>query len=277
MMLLTKRSTMLIMVDALVNRSLPRRNPKGKPAAPATARKRMSVLDRERHIVDGAIQFFARHGFDAQMRDLAKSIGVTHALLYHYFPTKQALVDRVYLEVFEGRWKPEWEQWLDDDSLSTEDKFTLFYIDYAETVLTHDFVRILIFSGLTDQTITNRFFDLLRERLFPRLIRETRRYRAFKSRAQASVMERELLMGLHGSIFYSGLRRWVYSQAVHEGTTPAYDRVVIRNQVRAYLQASRDLLGTAQPARVKTATPLPTDTRSNAHSRANARTKTQRT
>ncbi|PIT77387.1 TetR family transcriptional regulator [Limnohabitans sp. JirII-31] len=268
---------MLSMVDALVNRSLPRKNPKGKPAAPATARKRMSVLDRERHIVDGAIQFFARHGFDAQMRDLAKSIGVTHALLYHYFPTKQALVDRVYLEVFEGRWKPEWEQWLDDDSLSTEDKFTLFYIDYAETVLTHDFVRILIFSGLTDQTITNRFFDLLRERLFPRLIRETRRYRAFKSRAQASVMERELLMGLHGSIFYSGLRRWVYSQTVHDGNTPAYDRVVIRNQVRAYLQASREVLGQPNTPRVKAATPLSTNTRSNAHSRASARSKPQRT
>ena len=268
---------MLAMVDALVNRSLPRRNPKGKPTAPATARKRMSVVDRERHIVDGSIQFFARHGFDAQMRELAQSIGVTHALLYHYFPTKQALVDRVYLEVFEGRWKSEWEQWLDDDSLSTEDKFTLFYIDYAENVLTHDFVRILIFSGLTDQTITNRFFDLLRERLFPRLIRETRRYRAFKSRSQPTVMERELLMGLHGSIFYSGLRRWVYSQAVHEATTPAHDRVVIRNQVRAYLQASRALLGQADNAPVKAATPLPTHTRSNAHSRASARTQPQRT
>lgn len=268
---------MLSMVDALVNRSLPRKNPRSKAAAPATARKRMSVLDRERHIVDGAIQFFARHGFDAQMRDLAQSIGVTHALLYHYFPTKQALIDRVYLEVFEGRWKPEWEQWLDDDHLSTEDKFTLFYIDYAETVLTHDFVRILIFSGLTDQTITNRFFDLLRERLFPRLIRETRRYRAFKSRAQASVIERELLMGLHGSIFYSGLRRWVYSQAVHEATTPAHDRVVIRNQVRSYLQASRDLLSQPDSPRVKAETPLPTHTRSNAHSRAGARSKLQRT
>lgn len=127
----------------------------------------MSVAERERHIVDGAIEFFARHGFDAQLRDLARHIGVAHTLLYHYFPTKQALVDRVYAEVFEGRWKPEWEEWLDDPQLSTEDKFTLFYIDYAKTVLTYDFVRILIFSGLTDQTITNRFFELLRKRLFP--------------------------------------------------------------------------------------------------------------
>jgi AcrR family transcriptional regulator len=49
----------------------------------SAARKRMSVQERERQIVEGAIQFFARHGFDAQLRDLAKSIGVTHTLLYH--------------------------------------------------------------------------------------------------------------------------------------------------------------------------------------------------
>jgi len=67
----------------------------------------MSVAERERHIVDGSITFFSEHGFDAQMRELASAIGVTHTLIYHYFPTKQALVDRVYLEVFEGRWKPE--------------------------------------------------------------------------------------------------------------------------------------------------------------------------
>ena len=45
-------------------------------------------------------------------------------------------------------------------------------------------------------------------------------------------------MGLHGSIFYSGLRRWVYSQAVHSASQQAYDKVAIRNQVRSYLQGS---------------------------------------
>ena len=69
-----------------------------KPAAKDPARRRMGVVERERQILDGAIQFFAVHGFGGQLRDLAKSIGVTHALLYHYFPTKQAL----------GRWRAAW-------------------------------------------------------------------------------------------------------------------------------------------------------------------------
>ena len=169
---------------------------------------------------------------------MAKSIGVTHTLLYHYFPDKQALIDRVYVEVFEGCWKAEWEKWLDDPALGCEDKFTRFYIDYAATVLNHDFVRILIFSGLTDQTINNRFFELLRARLFPRLIRETRRFRGIKGRAKITLVEHELLMGLHGSIFYFGVRRWVYNQAVHNPSMQAFDPEIIRNHVRGYLQAS---------------------------------------
>ena len=244
------------MVDRLVNREPIQTNP-DEPLSPSgtkarSSRRRLGVAERERQILEGAIQFFARHGFGGQLRDLARSIGVTHALLYHYFPTKQALIDRVYAEVFEGRWKQEWELWLDDTELSVEDKLTGFYADYVNTVLTHDFVRILVFSGLTDHTITDRFFVMLRERLFPRLVRETRRYRGVASQAQPSTRELELLMGLHGGFFYIGMRRWVYGQGVHSLEAPAlYDEDLIRDRVRGYLLASRTLLAD-QPARSRT-------------------------
>jgi AcrR family transcriptional regulator len=198
----------------------------------------MSVAERERHILDGAIKFFSEHGFDAQMRELASAIGVTHTLVYHYFPTKQALVDRVYLEVFEGRWKPEWEGLLDSRSLSVEEKLTRFYVDYARTVLTREFVRILIFSGLTDRSITDRFFGRLGERLFPRLVRETRRYRGSASRARVTAREHELLMGLHGGIFYGGMRAFVYGLALHPDNPPLDDEALIADRVRSYLAAS---------------------------------------
>jgi AcrR family transcriptional regulator len=235
------------MVDTLVNSNQLRTNPEagdGERDTPAPAvllaatRRRMSVAERERHIVDGAITFFSEHGFDAQMRELASAIGVTHTLVYHYFPTKQALVDRVYLEVFEGRWKPEWEALLDHRSLSVEDKLTRFYADYARTILTREFVRILIFSGLTDRSITDRFFDMLKERLFPRLIRETRRYRNSRSRSRPTVREHELLMGLHGGVFYGGLRWFVYAQAVHPDQPALDDLATITDRVRSYLAAS---------------------------------------
>lgn len=231
------------MVDSLVNSDMLRTNPEAAPGAaqPAAGRRRMSVAERERHIVDGAIGFFSEHGLDAQMRELAAAIGVTHTLVYHYFPTKQALVDRVYLEVFEGRWKPEWEALLDDRRLSPEAKLNAFYVDYARTVLTREFVRILIFSGLADRSITDRFFQLLATRLFPRLVRETRRHRGCRSRARPSMREHELLMGLHGGVFYGGLRWFVYGQAVHQSRPALDDATVIADRVRSYLDASLTL------------------------------------
>ncbi len=206
------------------------------------ARRRMGVAERERHILDGAIAFFAEHGFGGQLRDLARSIGVTHALLYHYFPTKQALVDRVYLEVFEGRWRAEWDDLLDDPDISVEDKLTAFYAEYVNITLSKEFVRILVFSGLSDHTITDRFFAMLRVRLFPRLIRETRRFRNLVSRARPSEREMELLMGLHGGFFYITMRRWIYAQDVYsEAQHEGYDEALVRDRVRAYLIASREL------------------------------------
>ena len=233
------------MVDTLVNSNSIRINPDAiKPGEPGVGReellvrRRMSVAARERHIVDGAIGFFAEQGFTGQMRDLASAIGVTHTLVYHYFPTKQALIDRVYAEVFEGRWKTEWEQLLDDHKLSPQEKFVRFYCEYAQAVLTREFVRILVFSGLADHSITDRFFALRGERLFPRLIRETRRYRQCASRARTHPREHELLMGLHGSVFYGGIRAFVYGQTSQAGSGSLTDEKLITDRVVGYLAAS---------------------------------------
>lgn len=213
----------------------------GSPLA-ALTRKRLSSAERERQIVDGAIRFFADRGLDGQLRDLAKEIGVTHALLYHYFPTKQALIDRVYVELFEGLWQPEWDRLLDDRKLDAETKLVRFYRAYAKAIFTREFVRIMIFSGLSDHTIPDRFFALLRERLFPRLIRATRRHCGIVSRSRPSARELELLMGLHGGIFYIGLRRWVYEQPVHGAEASEHDDAYIADRVSSYLLSAGPVL-----------------------------------
>jgi len=196
-----------------------RKNPETHHAAKTAAdsqRRRLTPAERERQIVAGAVPFFSEHGLDGQLRDLARQLGITHTLLYHYFPTKQALIERVYTEMFEGRWKPEWEVLLDDKTLDVETKLTQFYSDYAKVILQSDWVRIFVFSGLSDRYITDRYFALLRQKLFPRLVRETRKYRGIASRSKPTGRELELLLGLHGNIFYMGIRRWIYGQAVHD-------------------------------------------------------------
>jgi len=207
----------------------------------APIRRRMNTADRKRQILDGAIQFFARHGIDGQLRNLTKELGVTHTLLYHYFPTKEALIKEVYKEVFESRWKPEWEELLDDKHLSPEEKLNAFYLDYTNTVLTYDFVRILIFSGLSDHSISDRFFELLRSRLLPRLIRETRKYCDRSTKPKPSHRELEYLMGLHGGIFYIGMRRWIYGQAIYDDSSPNAEQDIIRDRISAYLLSAKSL------------------------------------
>ena len=205
------------------------------------SRKRLKADERALQILHAAIQFFSEHGLDGQMRVLADEIGITHTLLYHYFPTKQALIERVYQELFEGRWRPEWEALLDNPNIPAEEKFIRFYLDYVDTVLSREFVRIFVFSGLSDYFITDRFFALLRKRLFPRLIRETRKLRGITSRTKPSNAEFELLMGLHGGIFYCSVRRWIYGQ---EPPSPARDDgpAIISDRVCAYLYSAADVL-----------------------------------
>jgi len=212
----------------------------------APARRRMSTTERKRQILDRAIQYFAKHGIDGQLRNLTKGLGVTHTLLYHYFPTKDALIKAVYEDVFESRWKPEWELLLDDKTLSPEEKLNAFYIDYSNTVLTYDFVRILIFSGLSDHSISDRFFELLRDRLLPRLIRETRKHCGRSSRSKPSQRELEFLMGLHGGIFYIGMRRWIYGQAIYDPGNPNTEQEIIQDRISSYLHSAKILFTTGK-------------------------------
>ena len=240
----------------------PAAKPAAEPAAAVAApsRRRLGTAERESQIVAGAVRFFADRGLEGQLRDLARDIGITHALLYHYFPTKQALIDRVYHEIFEGRWNPAWEHMLDDPKLNPEDKLVGFYCAYGRAIFVREWVRIFIHSGLSDRSIPDRFFSLLREKLFPRVIRETRRHCGIASRAKPSARELELMMGLHGGIFYNGMRRWVYEQAVHTETAADQDDIYIRDRVRAYLLSANEVLrgpaasGAAEPSAAAAAT-----------------------
>jgi AcrR family transcriptional regulator len=204
--------------------------------------RRMSPEKRERQIVNQAIAFFAKHGFEGQLRTLTEDLGITHTLLYHYFPTKADLIERVYQEVVVDRWKPEWQILLSDEDKSAEMKFVEFYIDYAKTILTHDFVRILIFSGLSDKIFSDRFFKLLQTQILPLLISETRKYCEFNHHRDTSEKEMELLLGLHGGIFYLGVRRWIYGASFQAETYHMSDEEIIQDRVASYLLSAKHLL-----------------------------------
>ncbi|HEY2741523.1 MAG TPA: TetR/AcrR family transcriptional regulator [Gaiellaceae bacterium] len=65
------------------------------------AEKSSAVEDKRRQLLDAAVRVFARKGFHAsRVGDIAEEAGVAHGLLYHYFESK----DEVLQAVFQENW-----------------------------------------------------------------------------------------------------------------------------------------------------------------------------
>ncbi len=73
--------------------------------APATAAAHASarpVADKRRAILDAALRLIPRSGLhDTPTSALAQEAGVGAGTLYRYFPSKEALINALYLELFE--------------------------------------------------------------------------------------------------------------------------------------------------------------------------------
>src|SRR5262245_29729476 len=100
-----------------------RRRPAAAKSASATRRPadhdfgpklRLAANDRRSQILAAALQVFAEHGFHGtRTRELAKRAGVSEALVFRHFPTKDALIAAIldvvglesHIEAMEERFK----------------------------------------------------------------------------------------------------------------------------------------------------------------------------
>jgi len=196
--------------------------PKIKPAK--AVQRRLKPDERERLIAQAAVRFFAEQGFEGQTRELARRIGIAQPLLYRYFPSKQALIDRVYREVFVEPWQPEWFENLADRSKPLKQRLQEFYVAYAHTAVGYDRVRLFVLAGLKGLDINARFFKMLRNRVFTAVLAEIRHFYDLPSleKVPMTELEAELIWSLHASIFYIGVRRWIYGLKVPENI----DRII---------------------------------------------------
>jgi TetR/AcrR family fatty acid metabolism transcriptional regulator len=77
----------------------------GRPAARAGVQgedpgpRAKSASDKRRLILDAAVRVFARQGFHAcRVSDIADEAGVAYGLVYHYFASKDEVLDTLFLE-----------------------------------------------------------------------------------------------------------------------------------------------------------------------------------
>jgi TetR/AcrR family transcriptional regulator, fatty acid metabolism regulator protein len=69
---------------------------------PRSGAARASAADRRRQILDAAVRVFARQGFHTcRVSDIADEAGVAYGLVYHYFSSKEQVLDTLFLERWE--------------------------------------------------------------------------------------------------------------------------------------------------------------------------------
>ncbi|HZP89203.1 MAG TPA: TetR/AcrR family transcriptional regulator [Burkholderiales bacterium] len=228
-------------------------NGSSRLAAVVTARglaRRMPRAERERIIIAEAVRFFAEVGFNGDTRELAKRAHVTHPLLFRYFPSKDALVERVYHEVYLGRWNPYWEMLIQDRSIGLEERMVRFYRLYAQTILSYEFVRLLMFAGLRGGTLTRRWFALVAERIVVPICREIRIALGLPDPTQVPLTQNEieLVWGLNSRVFYFGVRKYVYGMQVPDNLDE-----LIEFEVRTFFEGVthtlRELVGSRTQAK----------------------------
>ena len=63
------------------------------------AAPKQTAIDKRRIILDAAVRVFAREGFHAcRVSDIANEAGVAYGLVYHYFKSKDQVLDTLFLE-----------------------------------------------------------------------------------------------------------------------------------------------------------------------------------
>ena len=66
---------------------------------PALVEKSAALEDKRRQLLDAAVRVFARKGYHAsRVGDIAEEAGVAHGLLYHYFESKDQVLEAVFHE-----------------------------------------------------------------------------------------------------------------------------------------------------------------------------------
>jgi AcrR family transcriptional regulator len=215
-------------------------------------KKRLSGPQREEHITQEAIKFFAEVGFGGDTRELAKRLGVTQSLLYKYFPNKEALINRVFEVVYMGRWSPFWESVIQDRTLPLSERLTRLYTEYAKAALTRDWVRIFMFSGLRGEDINRKYLAILRKRILEPIAIELRHEMGLPTIEELPLLssEVELVWSINSRVFYFGQRQWIFDVPLEDDLNEMIS-ITIEHFIAGARSVIPRLLETAKPPKIQ--------------------------
>lgn len=189
-------------------------------------RRRMSAGDREQMILAAAVEFFADNGFNAHTRLLAERLGISQALIFRYFPTKDALIERVYERTFLSRWNPMWETLLRDRSRPLEARLKAFYVSYLGVVDDRNWIRIAMHSSLEGNDLTRRYIRQHVTDLLAVIVNELRHEAGLPPKETLTEAELETAWHLQSTVIYYLIRKHVHQVPVDTDRARVVDGMV---------------------------------------------------
>jgi AcrR family transcriptional regulator len=146
--------------------------------------KRMAAGDRCEQILHGAMELFAEKGFrGATTREIARHLGISEALMFKYFPSKEAL----YRAIIQKRTDGSEEMFFPKEAIQAKDDRQVFrsVASYLISKNSEDptFMRLIQYGALEGHELSKIFFEthaMERTKLLSKYIRQRIKEKAFK-------------------------------------------------------------------------------------------------
>jgi AcrR family transcriptional regulator len=146
--------------------------------------QRMSGVGRQQQILEGATRLFAQKGFrGTTTREIAQRLGISEALMFKYFPTKEQL----FRAIIQKRVNGSEEMLFPREAMSAKDDRQVFrsIASYLIRKNTEDptFMRLVLFSALENHDLSRIFLEnnaLQNTRVLAEYIRQRIKEKAFK-------------------------------------------------------------------------------------------------
>ena len=171
--------------------------------------RRMPADARREAMLRDAAALFAERGLDISTREIADTLGVTQALIYKHFASKDDLVERTLEMAFAPR-DVKSGPWIDPDK-PLKDELLRFYIGLSARA-GQQRMKLFIRAGLDGRSWPTRRGSALTKHLFLPVISALRRDAGLPGLSETPPMrgERELCMMLHASVVFLGIRQHIY-------------------------------------------------------------------
>lgn len=118
------------------------------------ARTTAASVEKRRAILDAAVRVFAARGFNhCRVSDIADEAGVAYGLVYHYFKSKDGILDEVFLERW-GLMLEVIEEAQADDALTARERLAKVATFIVESYGRHPDVMQVVIVEVTRQANT---------------------------------------------------------------------------------------------------------------------------